>query len=182
MQAYSPNEPMPSTSWSLLPTGLFICILGVLNPIVLNNYFESNWLLYHWKWFDTQNYPCKLQGYSSFRFPTDNKSVFNWKETAPFKFRHMICRNKDKNKEKYPKINLFTGSIICKWTFCDTSFKLLKWIVLKLEISHWRKKNWFKKNKFCDRPSSFCPNISDRTKRIRHSLNFDSFLPVKIRL
>jgi hypothetical protein len=51
---------------------------------VLNNYFESNWLLYHWKWFDTQNYPCKLQGHSSFRFPTDHKSVFNWKETAPF--------------------------------------------------------------------------------------------------
>jgi hypothetical protein len=51
----------------------FFVFLGVLNPIVLHNYF-ANWLLYHWKWSDTQNYPCKLQGHSSFRFPTDHKA------------------------------------------------------------------------------------------------------------
>jgi hypothetical protein len=47
----------------------FLFIASRPTPIVLNNYFESNWLLYHWKWSDTQNYPCKLQGHSSFRFP-----------------------------------------------------------------------------------------------------------------
>jgi hypothetical protein len=47
-------------------------------------------LLYLWKWSDTHNYTIKLQGHSSFRFPTDHKSlVFSWKETAPLTFVSM---------------------------------------------------------------------------------------------
>jgi hypothetical protein len=55
----------------------------LLTPIVLNHYFESNWLLYHWKWSYTKNYPCKWQGHSSVRFPTDHKSQSSIERKQP---------------------------------------------------------------------------------------------------
>jgi hypothetical protein len=50
-------------------------------------------LLYHWKWSDTQNYPCKLQGHSCFRFPTDHKSQSSIERKQPLQDYRNILNN-----------------------------------------------------------------------------------------